>query len=391
MFVKFDSAFDTTNRVYLVVWGTQATGPVNGIFLNEAGTPVGAVFAISDGAQQSGWARVIYSATEGKFLVSYVKILAVNYHQKIARFVTYSGGTGSLGPEIPLDTWSGGAGNETGIAYSAPSRRFFVTWWRQQGAFPASYVATLDASGTILNSQLLTNLSDGQSDPEIACDPVNRRCFVSGWSWGVFNGGKTAIWGRFIDDTLGNPQGADSFYLPATGYLEEPTVTFSTAGSRFVVAVRERGADLREHRQRRRQFHQRVVPVDVQLGGDPLWRRRRVRLPDHHLQQRIEDDDDRCAAVERVPGRAGSRCRRNANRGLARLRAEPGGGTGATPWDLRSKYVIPVANPVTQPVPATRQRLLHSLPRVAVFDRRHGGRSDADSDATDATGHRVHG
>ena len=40
----FDSAFDTINRIYLVVWGTQANGPVNGMFLNEAGAAITGTF-----------------------------------------------------------------------------------------------------------------------------------------------------------------------------------------------------------------------------------------------------------------------------------------------------------------------------------------------------------
>src|SRR3954462_9076366 len=95
VFVKFDAAFDSVNRVYLAVWGTQFAGPVNGVFLNEAGTPVSGVFAISDhsdGSLQAGWARVIFSAQEGQFLVSYTKILAPNVHGKAARLVRYSAG-----------------------------------------------------------------------------------------------------------------------------------------------------------------------------------------------------------------------------------------------------------------------------------------------------------
>jgi hypothetical protein len=103
VFVKFDAAFDSVNRVYLAVWGTQFAGPVNGLFLNEAGTPIGGPFAISDssdGSLQSGWARVIYSAQEGKFLVSYTKILAANVHGKAARFVAYAGGGPVMSAEI---------------------------------------------------------------------------------------------------------------------------------------------------------------------------------------------------------------------------------------------------------------------------------------------------
>ena len=40
LFVKFDAAFDSTNQVHLAVWGTQASGPTKGIFLNASGTAI---------------------------------------------------------------------------------------------------------------------------------------------------------------------------------------------------------------------------------------------------------------------------------------------------------------------------------------------------------------
>ncbi len=243
-FVRFDSAFDTVNRVYLVVWGTQALGPVNGMFLNEAGAAITGMFAISDGPHQSGWARVTYSAQHGKFLVTYTKIrpdLAAQGHQKLARFVTYTGNGPVLGAaEIFLDQWAGPAGSETGVTYSRESNMFLATWWRYSGALPASFVAPITPDGAVAGVYPLTNPGDGQSDPEIACDPVNRRCLVVGWAWGMLNGGKTALWGRFISDT-GVPQGADSFYLPASGYLEEPTIAFSAAGNLFVIGYASGG------------------------------------------------------------------------------------------------------------------------------------------------------
>ena len=54
--VRFDSAFDTINRIYLVVWGTQAAGPVNGMFLNEAGQRRHRRVRDLGGPHQSGWA-----------------------------------------------------------------------------------------------------------------------------------------------------------------------------------------------------------------------------------------------------------------------------------------------------------------------------------------------
>ncbi len=267
VFVKFDAAFDSVNRVYLAVWGTQFAGPAKGLFLNEAGTPISGVFAISDhsdGSPQAGWARVIYSAQEGKFLVSYVKILAANTHAKAARFVTYSNGGPLLSPEITIATGLLDPGTESGIAYSPLARRFLVTWWAYQSPTgkPVSFVTALDPSGTILSPALgglicigavapqncrgagtaITNPNDGQSDPEIACDPGTRHCLVIGWSWGTFYGGNRpppAVWGRYIDDATGAPLGPDSFYLPAYGYVDSPTVSFGAG--RFLIAYTGNG------------------------------------------------------------------------------------------------------------------------------------------------------
>ena len=258
VFVKFDAAFDSINRVYLAVWGTQFAGPVNGIFLNEAGGPISAPFAISDhsdGSPQAGWARVIYSAQEQRFLVSYTKILAANVHGKAARIVAYSAAGPLMSGEIRIAWGYGHPGTESGIAYSVPSRTYLVTWWTYyagpSGAKPVTFVTAINPGGAILSPQIpgmnawgtpITNPYDGQADPEIACDPGTRHCLVVGFSWGTFYGGNSpppAVWGRYIDDTTGAPLGADSFYLPTLGYIDSPTVSFGAG--RFLVAYTGNG------------------------------------------------------------------------------------------------------------------------------------------------------
>ncbi len=257
VFVKFDAAFDSINRVYLAVWGTQFAGPVKGIFLNEAGVPITAPFAISDhsdGSPQAGWARVIYSAQEGKFLVSYTKILAPNVHGKAVRFVAYSGGGLVMSNEIKIASGYGHPGTESGLAYSVPSRTFLVTWWTYYGPTvkPITFVTAISATtGNIVSPAIpglngwgtaITNPNDGQADPEIACDPGTRHCLVVGFSWGTFYGGASpppAVWGRYIDDATGAPLGPDSFYLPILGYIDSPTVSFGAG--RFLVAYTGNG------------------------------------------------------------------------------------------------------------------------------------------------------
>jgi len=255
VFVKFDAAYDSVHRVYLAVWGTQFAGPVNGLFLNEAGAPIGGPFPISDqsdGSLQSGWARVIYSAQEGKFLVSYTKILAANVHGKAARFVAYSGGAPAMSGEIRIAWGYGHPGTESGIGYSPASRTFLVTWWTYYGTKPVTFVTAINAAGAIMSPAIpgmanawgtpITNPNDGQADPEIACDPATRHCLVVGFSWGTFYGGNSpppAVWGRYIDDATGAPLGPDSFYVPIFGYMDSPTVSFGAG--RFIVAYTGNG------------------------------------------------------------------------------------------------------------------------------------------------------
>jgi hypothetical protein len=234
LFVKFDAAYDSANNVYLVVWGTQAAGPVNGLFLDRAGNPISGIFAISEGPQQSGWARVVYSPQQGRFLVGYTKILGSGVHQRAARFVQYAGGPSLPLPEIILSTWSGSPGTGTGLTYSPGAGKFLVTWWTWQPApYPQSWIATVDPStNTAGPPVLVSNPADAGSDPEIACDPASNRCLVVGWSWGLTNGNLNTIWGRLIEASSGTPLG-NAFVVDGSPLESEPKVGF--AAGRFVV------------------------------------------------------------------------------------------------------------------------------------------------------------
>src|SRR5688572_17570705 len=197
----------------------------------------GAPVAISGPSLQSGWARVVYSAETGKFLVSYTKLIEFkpDVHQKAARFVTYSSGAPALGTEIILDTWGPNAGSESGVAFAnVGGGRFYVSWWRYSGQSPVSFVATLNTAGDVVGSYAVSNPADGQSDPEIACDAARNRCMLVGLAWGAFASGPST-WGRYIDATTGIPQGPDSFYIATWNtLLEDQSIVFSQ--SRFVLA-----------------------------------------------------------------------------------------------------------------------------------------------------------
>lgn len=256
--VFFDAAYDTADHLYLAAWGTQALGPVNGMLFNDSGQQLSTLpFALSDGAQQSGWTRIIYSPETGRFLVSYVRIMGVNHHQKVARFVTISNNAPQLGPEIILDDWLGDSGTATGIVYASASGKFLVTWSHYNGSLPVTFVATITAAGApscgpnIGPCTIVSTPTDGETDSEIACDPASRKCLVIGKAWGILDGsGKSAHWARFIDDATGAPLGASSQYVFNGGgaNLDPPGVVYtpasSVSGAHFLIAAQYAGAIL---------------------------------------------------------------------------------------------------------------------------------------------------
>jgi hypothetical protein len=242
-FVSFDVAFDEVNRVYLVVWGTQGGGntgvaQTRGLFLDAAGQPVFGPFPISDGPIQAGWARVVYSAEENQFLVAYTKILTAVSFQRAARFVTWQN-RGAVGAEIVLD--NGVGGNNPGLAYSSRSRKWLVTWWKwvsPYSPYPTSYVGVIDsATGAYSGPKLVSDPADGQSDPDIACDPSSGRCLVAGYGWGIPlapPNGVNSTWGRLVDDSTGDPV-APPFYVHYDLVEAESTLVFNSTSKQFVV------------------------------------------------------------------------------------------------------------------------------------------------------------
>lgn len=242
--IKFDAAFDTINQKYLVVWGTQGPGPTVGQFLNVNGVPEGPQFAISIGAPQSGWARVVYSQAQQRFFVVYTKILGTNLHQRTARMLAYTpNGPSFLTGEIWLDTF-GPAGDAGGVAYSPGAGVFLAAWQRPVDGAPHwnTFLSAISPSGQVLATHHITDPVDGQSDPEIACAD-NGRCLVVGWSIGALVGVVNTVWGRFIDGA-GTPVGASSFYIDSFTPQGDPRVAYSTQTGRFLVVFSRGGGSI---------------------------------------------------------------------------------------------------------------------------------------------------
>ncbi len=231
-------AFDEVNQVYLVVWGTFNPQPCLGIVLNAQGVPITAPFAISDGQTRSGWARV--SAGGGRFLVTYTKYVGGTDDRPVtaqmARFVTVNGGVPQIAsPEIPLDALGSGS-SDAGTVYVPAQNAFLATWWKWVGV-PQSFVRRVNIDGSLGPIHQLTDGSDGQSDPEIACD-TSGTCLAVGFAWDSAHAAtknEGASWSRLIDAATGAPVAALR-YLDVANRQESQSIAFNAAANRYNVA-----------------------------------------------------------------------------------------------------------------------------------------------------------
>jgi hypothetical protein len=207
----------------------------------------------------------------------------------------------------------------------------------------------LDAAGQVLAVYPLTNPADGQSDPEIACDPVNNRCLVVGLSWGVLAGGNPSNWGRFINATTGAPEGPDSFYLTSWPRLmEDQGVVYSEAAGRFIVGYIRDAAGT----------GQVVNGADGGVGAPFIMRQTSPATVNQdgggygslNLSYNAATQSTMMSAVAWSGYPVAQELNANGAPIDGALDFVPnGGGAGSpAPWDLRSKYAMPAANPVAR-------------------------------------------
>jgi hypothetical protein len=174
-----DVAYNDKSRVYLQVWGHPV---VYGAFVNEAGTPVGGAFVISNQSAVGGGSdalpRVIYSqgSADDVFVVSFTSEFNRGQYLYL-RTVRYTPNGPSLGP-IQLVSGAGAEINrKSGLAFNPFKRQVFLVWetpslgwevfgqlWQLSGApeSPSAAPAT-----SVLN---ISESPNAQGEPNVAFD-----------------------------------------------------------------------------------------------------------------------------------------------------------------------------------------------------------------------------
>ncbi len=221
-----DIAYDPVNNVYLSV---GAYGPVYGVFVSSAGTPVRASFGIgsANSASFGHYPRAVYSGDlnggNGGFLVT--------WHQDgYLRSVVVAYPTGVISAErLVSDGSQGGthAGNTTGIAYSSTSRKFLVTWatgvFGVQGRF-------VDSSGAPTGSVTQYVDAGGANEPQVAWNSATDEF---GLVYGAWN--SVAAWVGFkrIPASGATPPAGTAFGF--AGATFSPSIAVNTTSHHYIV------------------------------------------------------------------------------------------------------------------------------------------------------------
>jgi hypothetical protein len=170
-----DISYDSAHRVYLVVAGY---GEQYGIFVNPAGDPVSGAFRIGTANSASAFGhypRSEYSEDlnggQGGFLVTWHQTdgNVIGLHSVVVAYPT-----GVVGPERLIGDYALGQsrpGSGTGIAYSATSRKFLVTWTTGGGAPFGIQGRLVDTTGAPAGPVMQLASPFGASDPAVAWNP----------------------------------------------------------------------------------------------------------------------------------------------------------------------------------------------------------------------------
>lgn len=171
-------AYDSTNRVYLVV---SALGVVRGRFIQADGTPVGAAFVIQASGNYTHFPRVAFSPDAadgtGGFLVTWHESDLPNGTSIHGRMVSVSA-NGAYGADTNLapegSWWEAGAA----VTYGSGSREFLVAWRRIAGNDIRAVRVGLDSTAKGAVFDVTATPTQYEDNPSVAYNPTRNEFFI---------------------------------------------------------------------------------------------------------------------------------------------------------------------------------------------------------------------
>ena len=225
-----DVAYDTHNRVYLVVWGP---GTIRGIFVSEDGNAIGSAFPISDGTPWAQTPRAEFNPDTGVFLVAWQSSDGIDGNPSATivrgRMVSYTSGVSAL----PTKAYSGTTYStrwETGpaLAYSTASGNFMVVWNRYSSSGAEVGARLLNAAGDPVGSEIVvTSTTDEyEREPTVGYLPGSDRFLVA---WAASGSLSDSVRGKLYDASTGALNGTPLLFAQSKfTYVPEAAVNLTS-------------------------------------------------------------------------------------------------------------------------------------------------------------------
>jgi hypothetical protein len=161
------AAYDTRNKVYLVVTGAWG---IKGNFVNSGDSSLTSGFMISESADYAGAPSAVYSPEEDLFLVAWYRTNASNGTDTVGRLLRYSGGQVSfLSSTFIIGNKTSRMSEPPSIAYAPSRHEFVVTWMAYESPGGSIQVKRVSASGQPIGSQIVVTYDGSWMDsPTIA-------------------------------------------------------------------------------------------------------------------------------------------------------------------------------------------------------------------------------
>ena len=224
-----DVAYDSYNRVFLVVWGP---GTIRGIFVSEDGNPIGSSFRISDSTPWAQTPRAVFNPDTGVFLVAWQSSDGIEGNSSATivrgRMVSYTSGVSAQ----PTKAYSANTYStrwETGpaLGYSTESGNFMVVWNRYSTSGAEVGARLVSAAGDPVGSEIvITSTTDEyEREPTVGYLPASNRFLVA---WAA-SGSVDSVRGKLYDASTGGLVGAPLLFAQSTfTYVPEAALNRTT-------------------------------------------------------------------------------------------------------------------------------------------------------------------
>jgi hypothetical protein len=178
-------AYNYVHKEYLVVWDNEWPGGSRDIYARRVseGGQILTWFSISTGANNRLRPAVAYNATNGEYLIVWMKEVSSDVYEIWGRIIAWNGGY--MNPEFKIISWTNRSFWTPRVAWNSYRNEYLVVWnaFNTTISFPPGVPndiasARLSNTGSILSSSILTTYS-GPHQVDITYNVAMNQYFIA--------------------------------------------------------------------------------------------------------------------------------------------------------------------------------------------------------------------